>query len=77
MISKITYKKVYDSRGSFVGVQLHQENNHITISLGNTDMDVETDTPNWGNVKPIIERFQEEIQEEIRKSTKLPFQEPK
>lgn len=62
-MDKITYQKTYDTTGAFVAMQLWQGNNHISISLGDTTLDVVKDSPKWANIKPIVDKFQQEVKE--------------
>lgn len=68
-MEKITYQKVYDSKGDFTGIQLHQRGQYITISLGSTQLDVQKDAPKWGNIKPIIDKFQDQVGAEATQVT--------
>lgn len=63
-MTDITFTKVYDNEGSFLGLELKQDNDRIVISLATSRLDSAKHSYKWDSLKPIIDKFQRQTQEE-------------
>lgn len=64
-MNDITFSRLYDSQGSFAGLQLSQGGNSIVISLGDSSLDSVKHSYKWDVLKSMIDRHQQDLLAEL------------